>query len=411
MSIQDWIKEWWPLVVLGFVVIVLVGIAYVVSSDWAVEPLDGVSAAGSLLLSVFLLYIYHRQNKILEHQQDIMESEEEIHETAHVSPRLAHDWNLIDGSEIMLNVINTGADDAYNLQLVTEIEYLNLAEQMDLAPATHSIDLISRLSPEQEIKENIISLEFKINIEDRSQEVPFFEASKLIWEEMNDAGSDTEIIKIHVFLKAEDARGEILTETIAESGRSEIDGPSVISKHSSSRLSLDRVSPPRLAITVWGVMPSTDSIALTVENRGDMPAHNLSLFTELDILVNDEWIPSVEVDDEGVFFEGTELNVRIDTISDEEDFIKPIRLKFDDNGVNTVDFEEFTEKILDAGFHMPIRLSFKLEYDDGLGYSPGPVYQPTVAFSVKESDRFFELNELIRFEKLVQHLDSDRVVR
>ncbi|GGK84925.1 hypothetical protein [Haloarcula sebkhae] len=84
-ALNEWAPEWWPLGVLGGVVVLSVLAAYWLSPDWAVNPLDGIHTVGSLFLSVFL-YIYQRQNDILENQQKIMEREEKIQEISRISP-------------------------------------------------------------------------------------------------------------------------------------------------------------------------------------------------------------------------------------------------------------------------------------------------------------------------------------
>lgn len=126
MGIITQIKQWGWLIVLSLIVIIVVTIAYNETPN--AEPLDGVGTLASLLLTVFLVYIYSHQNTILKNQEEILEEQRETQEAADVSPRLHINEPNYSGNNITVDIKNNGSGPAYDVYLITDIEVPNTPE-------------------------------------------------------------------------------------------------------------------------------------------------------------------------------------------------------------------------------------------------------------------------------------------
>jgi hypothetical protein len=120
------IKRWGWLIGFSVIVIGVVSIAYIETPN--AEPLDGVGTLASLLLTVFLVYIYSRQNTILKNQEEILEEQRETQEAADVNPKIHRTQTNYSGDNITVAVTNNGSGPAYDVYLTTEIEVPNNSE-------------------------------------------------------------------------------------------------------------------------------------------------------------------------------------------------------------------------------------------------------------------------------------------
>jgi hypothetical protein len=118
-SVVHRIKQWLWLIFLLLTVVAVVTIAYYLTPN--AEPLDGASTLGSLVLTVFLVYIYSQQNKIMKNQEEILEQQRETQEAADVSPFLHFKQPNFEREGVQIDVENTGSGSAYDVYLVNKI--------------------------------------------------------------------------------------------------------------------------------------------------------------------------------------------------------------------------------------------------------------------------------------------------
>lgn len=411
MCMGDWsrAKKWGPLILISIIVLGAVSVAYRESPSWAVSPLEGLSTAGSLLLSAFLIYIYHRQNKILENQQEVMESEEEIQEVSQVQPYLQINWRLTDYGNIALVINNAGGGDAHDLKLVTEVN-LTDAEAFGFVIEEHEEPICAHLTPNQSDTFEVPLL-FRGGSRDDTKEISFFELSRKIYLSSRDMGDSAVEGEVKLMVSYKDQRDEQHTEVLVRKSI-EFDTPLELVKNPASDLDVNRLTPANLSIRDAEALPG-DAIGLTITNSGDLEAKNVELYTGIEIF-DGTWISGEDyfssVSDETASVTGTvsETFGDADNIADEIDRVWNVY--FDCDG-EKVPFTDMTEIIIKQNLNHPVRCSIQLEYDDGSGYNRSIEVLSSTPMSVEEQSNYefatCYLKEPISFSDFIDQTGDD----
>lgn len=285
----------------------VVGVAYGLSSDWAVEPLDGVATLGSMILSVFLIYIYQRQNRILERQQEIMESEEEISEASQVAPNIHVDWSLKQDGSLEMDITNTGADDAYHVTVHTELEVLD--DRLDVETSEWSHEAFRRVATgtDQDFvwEDEVL---YDVSIDGGRSIRNFSDITQKLISAGCDEGVDSLEIRILIWLSFEDIRGNTDVVELFDSSF-EIDGRMELSASPNSAVE-PRTLVPRIRIVDTGVFKHFSGVeyfGVEFESVGGSVATDFSVVSEVEVFDGSEWVSSDEYG-----FSGCELEYRRD---------------------------------------------------------------------------------------------------
>lgn len=102
------LARWVLFITLIVLVAGVVTAGYLVSSD--VQPLQAIATFWSLLLSVYLVLIYQKQNEILEGHEEVLQNQFEAQEAVEVEPEMYIDnrWKIRDSTLSNLIIENTG---------------------------------------------------------------------------------------------------------------------------------------------------------------------------------------------------------------------------------------------------------------------------------------------------------------
>lgn len=343
----------------------VVGVAYWLSSDWAVEPLDGVATLGSMILSVFLIYIYQRQNRILERQQEIMESEEEISEASQVAPNIHVDWSLKQDGSLEMDITNTGADDAYHVTVHTELEVLD--DGLDVETSEWSCEAFRRVATGTDqdfVWEEEVLYDASINGGRSIRNFPG------ITQELMSAGRDEGIdsvgLRVLIWLSFEDIRGNTDVIELFDSNF-EIDGRMALSTSPNSEVE-PRTLVPRIRIVDTGVFKHFSGVeyfGVEFESVGGSAVTDFSVVSEVEVFDGSEWVSS-----DRFGFSGCELEYSRDKRVLQGEFLfEWFGGEEEDSDVEMLFFEKLSGRLLDRGFDNRVLIRFRVQYVDATGNS------------------------------------------
>lgn len=402
---------WGPIVILGTVVIAAVYFAYQLTEN--PSPLDAVRTAGTLLLTVYLLHIYRKQNQILERHEEVFEDQFEAQEAVEVEPNLYVKELGISFGNLQLTVENTGGGDAHNISLITDLDLpeditdeigssweTNLTYHLKSGfGSTFNKELKFALVDEEEetghkalLTKIGLTLPGSYKSEDKSSKVYNFEQLTKKLMSATDVSSLT--LEISLTIRFYDSRGKEYLENLITDSVEIRRIESLSADHAETWRT--RSLKPNLDIEDWDLLSDsgltgTDKYGFEVKNTGDVPAYVESISTSLWVWNDGSLVPSED------FFESSGEDRPIAGYTHELDEPVVVRpgsdelvvdsIRFTVDGSGDCSFYRLTERMLEEGIENPISIRFSIDYVDDTGVS-GSLERRLTGFVC--SDGFFD---------------------
>lgn len=386
------IKQWSWLIGLSIAVVVIVGIAYNVTPN--AQPLDGVGTLASLLLTVFLVYIYSQQNIILKNQEQILEEQRETQEAADVSPRLQINEPNYSKKDISIKLINNGAGPAYDVYITTDTTISNISGFKGGVWKKN----LSNYVPEGDSESGTFRIEFSVLsvqwtlVEMSKSLLPTFrDQSDVPLRDMEDNQSgDITWVAEYIFNNSDLDPGEeirirtevsiVYYDSLNNENKKPIDYFELSFEGLVSGMYKDSVTRsirPRLDIIKTGVFPNNkwydeNMIGVEITNKTSPTAYSISAHSFLRInAANRKQNIKKYLTDNGYELQisGTELSPSSpcseEITSDDKEF-HAYNYRVEIGGEQKT-VSEMCEELISHNLNIPIEVGFKLKYEDSIG--------------------------------------------
>jgi hypothetical protein len=310
-----------------------------------------------MILTVFLIYIYQRQNRILERQQDIMESEEEISEASQVAPNIHVEWSLKQDGSLELDLTNTGADDAYHVTVHTNLEVLE--DCLDIETQRWNVEAFRRVIADTE--QNFLwneEVRYKIFLNEETYVGEFRDVTEELMKSVRNTDLESVKIRVLIWLSYEDIRGEKDEIELLDSSF-EINGRTKLSASHNTGIE-HRTLLPRIRIVDTGVFKHYSGVeyfGIEFESIGESTVDEFSVFSEVEVFDGSEWVSA-----DRFGFSGGKLKYYRD------EWLLMGEFLFKWCGEELF-FDELSELLLDKGFNNRVLIRFRIQYVDATGNS------------------------------------------
>ena len=404
----NWFQRWWWVLALTLTVTIAVGGAYWISDS--PSPLNAVGTLSSLLLSVLLVYIYSRQNKVLERQEMIFENQYDLQEATEVLPELnTLDWSLQSGGEsLTVELENVREGDAYRVSFTTtttivtdDIEDISggVWEEQRRYHVRGYDDAIITGSLQYPIEESRredyggfeklfrrVAGDWISDTADDSKSFSSFERwSEEVVRRYREQGHDDAItVSVEIGIRYEDSTGEEIFD-ILTTGSFVIDGITRLSSSGSDLLCT--VLKPKMRFYKpeqidsdkhIGSIPN-NCLGFEIENGGEITVSVSQIRSRCHAVIDGAEVPTTIASDEReITIEGICLEPLFHDLSKDQTLLKKgddmifmvqyMFLKSDSSGeTQLISMQELVEDIKEYDFNHPLSLSLEVEYSDSAG--------------------------------------------